>query len=192
METVSYCSSGSGNYYYNEEMKNKKGLNIFINSLIIKDYIDFNSNDYETVFAVFLRKLNVQNMNLFISKSFQSKTFSYEKINGMNILYQIMFLFDYPCIKGKNDLYKIALCFLKSFLSHRQFDYTKLDMNKFIRYLLTLLVDSNISCIDMVLKELMKHKDFNANITIKNEIIQIISITDNDELITLSKNILFN
>ena len=188
-ETFSYCSSGSGNYYYNEKMKDKKGLNIFINSLIIKDYINFETNDYETVFAVFLRKLNVRDMKFFITKSFQSKTFSYEKINGMNILYQIMYLFDY---QTRDELYKITLLFLKTFLSHKQFDYTKLDMNKCIRFLLTLPVDSNFSIIDTLLKELMKNRDFNSDVTIKNEIIRIISIADNKKLITLSKNILFN
>jgi len=38
----------------------------------------------------------------------------------------------------------------------------------------------------------MKNRDFNSDVTIKNEIIRIISIVDNNKLITLSKNILFN
>jgi len=189
LESVSTRTSGSGNYYYVCAVGGKMGFDVLFNSLIENNYINFKINNFETDLLIFFRKRReFLDIKYFILKSFQNKTFSFENISFSNILYHIL----YNSLFTKFDeRVELSYIFIEKALLHKTFDYTKIDMSKCIRYLMTIEKDYNFLILKKLLKELMKCQHFNLDITTKNEIYSIISICDNDELITSAKKILF-
>jgi len=189
LESVSTNTSGSGNYYYVCAIGGKMGWNVLFKILIENNYINFKINDFETVLLIFLRKRReFLDIKYYILKSFQNKTFTFENINFSNILYHILCNRLY---KKFDEIVDFSYIFIEKALLHKTFDYTKIDMSKCIRYLMTFEKDYNFLILKKLLKELMKCQRFNLDITTKNEIYSIISICDNDELITSAKKILF-
>ncbi|ORX82178.1 hypothetical protein BCR32DRAFT_267809 [Anaeromyces robustus] len=164
--------------------------NVYICSILNHDDYDielFIENECPTI-SIFkdINKINTFDIKFFISQSFQSKTFSFEKINFTNILYHLI---NIPKYDYSIDL---SIYFIEKVVSHREFDYTTINMNKCIKYLLSAYGDSQFLILQTFLEELMKCKDFNLNIIIKEKIIKIINLSDNIELINTSKRILFN
>lgn len=170
VDSSSYYSSGSC-----YESGNGNGTYMLFKHLIHNNEINYNINHYEEVLLIVIDKF-ISELMVFITKSLEHPTFSFEKYKFENILYHLLKV-PYPMV-----ITVFSNLFIEKAISHKTFDYKRINMKKCINYLLTCRYDPEFQIFKKFINELtMKCEGFNSNNSLKNKIIKWINQYDNIE-----------